>query len=121
MLLDDFTVDLVIISWWTQKKRSLGAWSVFLPLHTYLASGCLECFFSLSSHIWQGLKDFLPLSKPKTGVRRRNNNSFGIQEGAVTTSGEYLERGVYQGLCVVHKAQRKVCLNQLCPGKEIIK
>jgi hypothetical protein len=52
--------------------------------------GCLECLFSPTSHIWQGLKDILPLSNPKQGVCRRNNNSFEVQEGAVTTSGEYL-------------------------------
>jgi hypothetical protein len=89
MFLDDFTLDLAAISQWTQKKRSLGAWSLYLP----------------SSHIWQGLKDFLPLSKPKKGVCRRNNNSFGVQEGVVMTSGHYLPRGFCQGLHVLHKVQ----------------
>jgi hypothetical protein len=50
----------------------------------------LGVFVLPTSHIWQGLKDILPLSKPKQGVCRRNNNSFEVQEGAVTTSGEYL-------------------------------
>ncbi len=53
--------------------------------------GCLECFFSNPKKIWQGLKDFLHLSKPKKEVGRRNNNFFGVQEGVVTTSGEYLK------------------------------
>jgi hypothetical protein len=30
-------VDLVVISRWTQKKRSLSVWSVFSPLPTHLA------------------------------------------------------------------------------------
>ncbi len=37
MLLDDFAVDLEPISQWTQKKMSLGAWSVVSPLLTCLA------------------------------------------------------------------------------------
>jgi hypothetical protein len=56
----------------------------------------LGVFFLPPSHIRQDLKDFLPLSKPKKGAYRRNNNSFGVQEGAVTTSREYLQRGVRQ-------------------------
>jgi hypothetical protein len=51
----------------------------------------LGVFFLQSQKIWQGLKDFLHLSKPKKGVGRRNNNFFGVQEGVVTTSGEYLK------------------------------
>ncbi len=78
----------------------------------------LGAFVLPTSHIWQGLKDFLPLSKQKKEVCRINNNSFGVQEGAVTTSGEYLQRGVRQGIHVVHKAQQKVSLNKIGPSIE---
>jgi hypothetical protein len=76
MLLDDFAVNLVAISRWTQKKRSLGAWSCFLP----------------SLHIWQGLKDFLPLPKPKREFVEEiiTPLEFKKKKEAVTTSGEYL-------------------------------
>jgi hypothetical protein len=46
-----------------------------------------------------------PSQKVELAVHR-NNNSFGVQEGAVMASGEYLQRGVCQGLCVVYKTQR---------------
>jgi hypothetical protein len=81
--------------------------------------GCLECFFSPPHTSGKGLKDFLLLSKPKMGVGRRNNNSFGVQEGAVMTSGEYLQREVRQGLRVGHKVQQKVHPNWLSPSEKI--
>jgi hypothetical protein len=37
MHLDNFAVNLVAISQWAQKKRSLGAWSVFTSLLKSLA------------------------------------------------------------------------------------
>jgi hypothetical protein len=64
--------------------------------------GCLECFFSLPHTSGKAWKNFLPPSKPKKGVGIRNNNSFGVQEGAVMTSGEYFQRGIFRGLCVGH-------------------
>ncbi len=98
------------ISWWTWRQflgghSKRGVWLLgvfFFPPHTYVK-------------VW---KDFLPLAKPKKGVGKRNNKSFGVQEGAVMTSGEYLQRGVRQNLRVVHKAQRKVRPNWLGPSKE---
>ncbi len=87
MLLDNFAVDLVAISRWTQKKRSLGVWSAFTPLLTHLAS----------------LKDFLPLSNPKKGVCRRNNNPLEFK------GGEYLQREAHQGFRVVYKAVKYAC------------
>jgi hypothetical protein len=52
------------------------------------------------------------------GVGRRNNNFFGVQEGAVMTSGEYFQRGVRQGLHVGHKVQKKVHRNRLGPSEK---
>jgi hypothetical protein len=42
--------------------------------------------------------DLTAISKPKKGVCRINNYSFGVQEGPVMASGEYVQRGVHQGL-----------------------
>jgi hypothetical protein len=67
--------------------------------------GCLECFSPLPTHLTRPERTFY---QPRTGVGSRNNNSFGVKEGAVMASGEYLQRGVRQGLRVVHKAQQKV-------------
>ncbi len=82
---------------------------------------CLECLFSTLHTYGKAWKDFSPLSKPKKGVSRRNNNSFGVQEVAVTSSGEYLQRGVHQDLHVVHKVQQKVRPNRLGLSQEKIK
>ncbi len=46
--------------------------------------------------------DLTAISKLKKGVCSINNNSFGVQEGPVMAYGEYLQRGVHQGLCLVH-------------------
>jgi hypothetical protein len=82
----------------------------------------LGVFLLPSSHIWQGLKDFLPLSKPKKReFIEEIITPVEFKKGRFTTSGGYLQKGVRQGLHVVHKVQRKVGLNRLGPSEEIIK
>jgi hypothetical protein len=77
-------------------------------------------FFSpLLTHLTRPEGLFISV-QAKKGSCRKNNNSFGVQEGAVMTSREYLQRRVRQGLHVVHKAQQKVCLNQLGLSEEQI-
>jgi hypothetical protein len=92
-------------------------WWQFSSGHSKREVRLLGVFFLPSSHIWQGLKRLFTSAQAKKGGRR-NNNSFGVQEGAVTTSEEYLQRGVRQGLCVGHVVQRKVRPNQLGPSEE---
>jgi hypothetical protein len=81
----------------------------------------LECFFSLPHRSVKTEKTFYLCPSQKKGVGRRNNNSFGVRDGTVMTSGEYLQTGVRQGLPVIHKSQRKVHPNQLGPSEEKIK
>jgi hypothetical protein len=58
MLLDDFAVDLMMISWWTQHKSNLAAWRVFHPF----------------PDIRQGLKGIFTFSRMKKGVSRLNTS-----------------------------------------------
>ncbi len=76
--------------------------------------GCLECFSPLPTHRVRH-EGLIHLSKPKKGVGWRKNNSFGVQEGS---NDLYLQRGVRQGLRIVHKAQWKVRSNRLGPSEE---
>jgi hypothetical protein len=93
--------------WWT--------WQRFRSRHIKRGVWLLGVFFSPPHTCGKAWKDFLPLSKPNRGVGRMNNNSFVEQEGAVTTSGECLQRGVCQGLCDGHKVQQKVHPSRLGP------
>jgi hypothetical protein len=52
--------------------------------------GYLECFSPLPTHLARPETTFYLCPSPKKKVVGiRNNNSFGVQEGAVMTSGEY--------------------------------
>ncbi len=74
---DFYLIRFQMISQWT--------WQRFRGGHSKIGVWLLGCFFPLPTHLAR--PEGLHLSKPKKGVGWRNNNSFGVQEGAVTTSG----------------------------------
>jgi hypothetical protein len=82
--------------------------------------GCLEFFFTPPNTSGKAWEDFLPLSKQKRGVARHYNDSWGVLEGAVTTPWVDLQGLVHEGLCVIHRAQRKLHPNRRGPSKENI-
>jgi hypothetical protein len=93
-------------------------WRPFYGGHSREEFGCLNCLFPLFTHLARPEKIFLPLFKPKKGVGRRNNNSFGVQEGTVTDLWGVPPKRSRYGLCVGHKAQRKLHPNLLGSGKK---
>ncbi len=82
---------------------------------------CFESFFSPPHTSHKAWWDFLPPSKLKKGVGRRNNNSFGVQEEAVMTSGEYIQRRVCQAFVLSKKRSEKCVQIGLVLGKKKFK
>jgi hypothetical protein len=73
------------IRFWTISRWT---WRQFRGGHSKRGVWLFGMFFLPSSHICQGLKRLLTPVQAKKGSWQKKNNSFGVQEGAVTTSGE---------------------------------
>jgi hypothetical protein len=73
-LFSRFCSGLMVMSWWTQEKKSLPAWSVVLSLPTHLA---------------RSARSFCLCPSNKKQVGKVNYDYRGVQEGAVTTPSVY--------------------------------